>query len=80
MDRYAFVLSLAPNSDQLLASLVLRALVTCGPSSPAFTNVGLLDFIIELIIREDEVAEFIYYCTLRILTSNVLTWTGIPFS
>jgi hypothetical protein len=48
-----------PNIDQALFSLTqtsLMGVVTREPKGPVFTNVGLLNYTIELIICEDEVS------------------------
>jgi len=42
-----------------------------------FTNLGLLDFIIELVVCEDEVSERTCLCMAFFL--NIFTLTGIPF-
>jgi hypothetical protein len=44
------------NLSRAVATLLEGVHVTHEPKSPTFTNVGLLDFVIEMIVREDEVA------------------------
>lgn len=45
----------------------LTGVVICEPKCPAFMNVGLLDYIVELIICEDEVSDSNF--TVQILIS-----------
>src|ERR1700761_2000279 len=60
-DRYADVLSFVQLINTLLCSLTqtsLDGVVTREPKMPAFTKAGLFDYIIELIICEDEVSDY----------------------
>jgi hypothetical protein len=55
----------------------LENLVNREPKGLHFTNTGLLDFIIELVVCEDEVSKSTHLCVAFVLI--FFTLTGIPF-
>jgi hypothetical protein len=60
-----------------LSQSSLDDIITCQQKIPNFTNLGLLDHIIELIICEDEVM-CNYTAPCHVLTQYILTCPGLP--